>query len=226
MTRRKRKPKQTNEQYTKDPFDLSKPVKGESEIHFKSLPTKIDKLNKIDKSILQDTESMKFVEYESTKYYLERFGDDIPRIALMMGVNHDRARKLIDDVYNIGYGLTANSSAEQRRRHKLRHMGVLDRIADRAMGYMEGEHGQLSPGEFKQISEVIRNCLADKAKMQGIGNTVIFEQFNTQNNFNLTPAQQELKIQKDQRVLLQQLSGILTTMDGDNILEGELVDND
>lgn len=221
---RKNKNKKITQQYTKNPYDTSKPIKGESELHFKNLPKVLDKPNKIDPAILQDQESLRFAEFELAKYWLERFGDDIPRIALMLNVTPERARKVIDDVYNIGYGLTANSSVEQRRRHKLRHMGILDKMVDKAFAYLDGEHGELSPGEFKQITEVTRNCLSDKAKMLGIGNTVIFEQFNTQNNINITPAQQDIQRDKDKRKLLAQLQDVLTTMDDDDsIVEGEVV---
>ena len=225
MSRRKKK--KSNKPTTESEKALNSKIQiaGESDLHFENLPAKIKEVTKLSPDAIQNSESMAFVELQQVKYYVEQFGDDVPRIAKLVGIKQQRAKKLIDDVYNIVWGIEGRSNADQRRRHKKRHMALLDRLVENGLDYIEeGYKGrQLSPNEFKMVAGEIRSSLSDKAKMHGIGNTVIFEQFNTQNNINMSPAQKGIEQDKDVRFLLTQLEKTLTEADEAGIIEAEIV---
>lgn len=203
--------KNKNKTFTTDPLDLKTKVRGESDFEFSLLPKKIEPLKDLPIEVIDNKESYSFYELHRVKYLIERLGDNPHRIALELNCDVKRAKKLISDVYNIVYSLEDSSSSnEQRRRIKLRHIALIDKIIETGYAYLEGEKGNLSAGEFKQISETILKALSNKAKMNGIGDKVIFEQFNIQNNtYNMTDAQKEIEKDKDKRMIIEQLQKLM-----------------
>jgi len=198
------------ESFTTDPLDLKNKVRGETDFEFSLLPKKIEPLKDLPVEVLDNKESYSFYELHRVKYLIERLGDNPHRIALELNCDLKRARKLISDVYNIVYTLDTTSSIEQRRRVKLRHIALIDKVIETGYAYLEGEKGLLSAGEFKQISETILKALSNKAKMHGIGDKIIFEQFNIQNNtYNMTDAQKEIEKDKDKRMIIDQLETLV-----------------
>lgn len=213
-----------NKKTTTDPLNTSLPMAGESITKFENLPAKIKQPKKISPDVIKDTESLKFVELQQVKHYVEQFGDDAVRISKLVGVSEKRAKKLIADVYGVVWGIEGRSSAEQRRRHKKRHVAILNRLVETGLNYIDnGVKGKpLTPAQYKQISGDVKDSLSDIAKMHGIGNTVIFEQFNQQTNISLSPAQQGIEKDKDMRFLLSELGKVLTDESEDDIVDAEI----
>lgn len=209
--------KKNNKKYTRNPFDLTKKIEGESQLVFDNLPKTIKPANIIPVENLVDKESKVFTELLTVKYYLERFGDNPHRIASAVGIDVARAKKLIADVYNIIYSIDNQSSAEQRRRIKLRNVAIIDTLIENAYTYLEGERGKISVSEFKQLSEVILKALSNKAKLYGIGDKLIFEQLNIQNNINVTQGQKSIEIEKQKRELLDHLHNVVKEQSLDDI---------
>ena len=210
MQKNKKNKKDKLESFTTDPLDLKNKVRGETDFEFSLLPKKIEPLKDLPVEVLDNKESYSFYELHRVKYLIERLGDNPHRIALELNCDLKRARKLISDVYNIVYTLDTTSSIEQRRRVKLRHIALIDKVIETGYAYLEGEKGLLSAGEFKQISETILKALSNKAKMHGIGDKIIFEQFNIQNNtYNMTDAQKEIEKDKDKRMIIDQLETLV-----------------
>lgn len=210
MTKNKNK-KNKNETFTTNPLDLKNKVRGETDIEFSILPKEIEPLKTLPSEVLNNKESYSFYELYHVKYLIERFGDNPHRIALSLNCDLKRAKKLISDVYNIIYALDNTSSNEQRRRVKSRHIAIIDKIIETGYMYLEGEKGNLSAGEFKQISEALLKALSNKAKMHGIGDKIIFEQFNIQQNtYNMTDAQKEIEKDKDKRLIIEQLQNLVS----------------
>lgn len=208
-------------------LDTSSKIRGESDLHFNNLPKKIKEPPELNPDIITDREAVYLAQIEQVKYFIPQVGDDIPRMALLLGVSKDRAKKLIDDVYNISHGIGSSSNAEQRRRVKKRSIMVSNRLIEEGFRYLEeGYEGRrLTPSEFKQISSVIKDNTESIAKFEGIGNTIIFEQFNQQTNINYSPAKIALENDKDKRNMLFELQNLLTqTLDSDTV-DAEVVDD-